>query len=95
MSSKRTGVFAVRGDVACSPTLGTQGGVCDAAGLSILPRTKNPVVIFPQGAVKSGEFPQLHLTQVILIFRSLNALFEDVSNLLYCLLDILHSVGCD
>lgn len=54
MSSKSAGIFAIRGNVSRSTTFGTQGRVCDASGLRVLPWTKNPVVIFPQCAIESG-----------------------------------------
>lgn len=36
------GVFAVRGDVSCSTTLCTEGGVGDASWFSVLPWTQDP-----------------------------------------------------
>lgn len=81
--------------MACSTALGTEGGVGDAAWLSVLPRTKDPVVVFPQCAIESRQLPQLHLSKVILIFRRLDALFQDVAYLLHSFLDILHGVGGD
>lgn len=47
--------------MARSTTFGTEGGVGDAAGLRVLPRTKDPVVIFSQCTIESGQLPQLHL----------------------------------
>lgn len=48
--------------MACSSTFGAEGGVGDAAWLCVLPWTEDPVVIFPQCAVESGQLPQLHLS---------------------------------
>lgn len=81
--------------MAGSTALGTEGGVGDAAWLSILPRTEDPVVIFPQRAVESRELPQLHLSKVVLILGRLNALLQNVANLLHSFLDVLHCVGGD
>lgn len=81
--------------MACSTTFGTECGVGDTAWLRVLPRTKNPVIIFPQCAVESGQLPQLHLSEVILVLRCLNALLQDGTNLLHSFLDILHCVGSD
>lgn len=40
-----------------------------------------PVVVLPQGTVESGQFPQLHLAQVVLILWCLDALLQDVTDL--------------
>lgn len=79
--------------MSCSSTFGAKSRVGDAARFGVLPRTKDPVIVFSQRAVQSGELPELHLPQVVLIFRCLNALFQNVSNLLYGFFHVLHGVS--
>lgn len=48
--------------MAGSTTFSAEGGVSNAAWLRVLPRTKNPVVVFPQCAIESGQLPELHFS---------------------------------
>lgn len=41
----------------------------------------SPVVVLSQGAVESGQLPQLHLPQVVLVLGGLDALLQDGTDL--------------
>ena len=38
-------------------------------------------VVFPKGAIELSEFSQLHASEVVLVFRHLNPLSDDLFNL--------------
>lgn len=41
----------------------------------------SPVVVLSQGAVESGQFPQLHLPEVVLVLGGLDTLLQDGTDL--------------
>ena len=41
----------------------------------------SPVVVLSQGSVESGQLSQLHLPQVVLVLRGLDALLQDGADL--------------